>query len=419
MRIVIASAAYYPMVNGVAVFAHNLATGLAKQGHEVMVIKPSFDGKHKVLKRNGITTVSLRSIRLPVYPDQIHKVPEKKKIFGRSMPQIWYKNGIWIAPAPFSEVRRALKKFHPEVIHSQTSDPIGVAVAHYAHRYQIPLVTTGHSYPDQITGQIKGIKPVKKIADAALAAYLSNYRAQADYVTMPTEMAIEDLAGKKKREFKIPIEALSNGVDLTEFQPGEADKKIYTKYKLSKERPIVLYVGRVDPAKSIDRVIEAFEQVLKKIPEAQLVIVGDGVDMGRLKDIVKRQEIEDKVRFLGRVMMPELAEVYRAGSVFVTASETETQGIVLIEAAASGLPIVAVDAGAVKEVCRDGKNGVLCQPKDVDGIAKGIIKIISNDKISQKYREESIKISKIHDLNHTLERFVEIYQEAIDLKIHE
>ena len=83
MRIAITSDLYYPMSNGVAVFAHNLAKGLAKQGHEVMVLCPSFKGRHYRMKRDGVTTIYLRSIRFPFYPDQINAIPEGKKILKK------------------------------------------------------------------------------------------------------------------------------------------------------------------------------------------------------------------------------------------------------------------------------------------------------------------------------------------------
>lgn len=415
MRIIIASAVYYPMTNGVAVFAYNLANGLAKKGHEVMVICPSFTGKRSIRKKDGVTLAGLSSIRLPVYPDQISKIPEKKKLFGRELPRILYNRGIWVSPAPGLEIRKIIKKFKPDVIHSQTSDPIGVAVAHFAKEFNIPFVTTGHNYPDQLTGQMK-LGPMKKPVDAVLAAYLANYRAHSDYTTMPTEMAIEDLMLKKRKKFEIPVEALSNGVDLDEFKPGKVNLKIYNKFKLPTDRPIVLYVGRVDPTKSISMVVEAFAAVLEKVPEALLVVVGDGTDVDHLKTLVKYLQIEDSVRFLGKIMLPELASIYRAGSVFVTASETETQGIVLIEAAASGLPIVAVDSGAVKEVCKNNENGFLCQPKNTDEIAEGIAKILENDDLRTEFSKASVEIAKKHDFRYTLKRFEEIYNEAIELR---
>ena len=86
----------------------------------------------------------------------------------------------------------------------------------------------------------------------------------------------------------------------------------------------------------------------------------------------------------------------------------------MIEAAAIGLPLIAVDAGAVKELCQNGRNGILCHPGDVNGIARAMRKILSDKKLQAQYSAESIEIAKKHDLNHTLKRFLEIYQMAID-----
>ena len=147
-----------------------------------------------------------------------------------------------------------------------------------------------------------------------------------------------------------------------------------------------------------------------------MVIVGDGIDVPNLKKLVSELGISDKVTFTGKIMPPELVEIYRSGTVFATASETETQGIVLIEAAATGLPLIAVDKGAVSELCQKGRNGELCKPGDIDGIAKAMVKILSDEKLQKKYSEGSIEVSKLHDLNRTLSRFEEIYHEAIKLK---
>lgn len=420
MKIAIVSAVYYPMINGVATFTHNLATGLAKQGNEVIVICPSFTGKKHSVRQGNLTEHYVRSIRMPLYPDQINDIPEKKRLFGKELPTVFYKRGFWVSPAPYNEVRRILKKFRPDVIHSQTSDPIGLATAFFAREKNIPFVTTGHNYPDQITGQLKGIGWMKKPLDAALSSYLLSYRSHSDYTTMPTEIAIEDLMLKKRKKVKVPFEALSNGVDLSEFKPGRAKIETYNRYKLPTDRPIVLYIGRVDPAKSISTVIDAFTQVLEEIPEAELLIVGDGVDMDRLKKLTEYLQIEKSVKFLGRVMPPELYDLYKIGDVFVTASETETQGIVLIEAAATGLPIVAVDKGAVREVCQDGVNGVLCKAGgDAKGIAKGLVKILKDEELRREYGKNSLEIAKKHDFNHTLSRFTEIYEEAIEKKAKE
>lgn len=417
MKIAIATAVYYPMTNGVATFSHNLATGLARRGHEVMVICPSQTGKNHTKMIDGVKTVYLKSIELPVYPDQINPVPPKKKLFGKELPRVVYKNGFHASVTPGNEVKKALSRFRPDVIHCQTSDPIGLAVVRYAHKHEVPLITTEHNYPDVITDPLKLPSIVKKPVNIALAAYFVGRQKKSDYVTMPTQMAIDDLIFKRKKNFKVPVEAVSNGVDLSAFKPGKAPAAIFEKYRIPKGCPTVLYVGRVDPEKQIGTVLKAFKKVLFKIPEAIFVIVGDGVDRANLTRQAIKLGLEDSVYFLGRVMPPDLYELYKVGDLFVTASEIETQGIVLIEAAATGLPLVAVDKGAVREVCQDGKNGELCVPKDVDGIAKGILKILRKPELREAYSKKSLEIAKTHDINRTLERFEKIYEEVLEKSI--
>lgn len=416
MRIAITSDLYYPMTNGVAVFAHNLAKGLAKQGHEVMVICPSFTGKHHRTKQDGVTTVYLRSIRFPFYPDQINEVPEGKKILKMKLPRLAYRHGLWITVDPYPELKKALRKFRPDVIHNQTAEMIAIAARRYAKKDNIPMVSTGHAYPDNLTSQVKLLRPIKRPLDAILRTYMASFLKHSEYATMPTEMAIDDLVPKKRKRFNVTVEPLSNGVDLSQFTPGSARAKVLKKFHLEPGKLRVLYVGRVDPEKSISNVVTAFAGVLDQVPEAELVIVGDGTDRRHLNDLVRALGITAQVKFLGRVMPPDVIDIYRSATVFATASETETQGIVLIEAAATGLPLVAVDAGAVRELCQNRQNGYLCTPRRTEEMTDALVKILQDEKLQTKYSAKSLEIAQKHDLSHTLRRFVEIYEEAIELK---
>lgn len=424
MKIAIASDIYYPMINGVAVFAHNLANGLARAGHEVIVIAPSFNGKYHVEidPKTKVKTYHLTSARFPLYPDQINKVPDKKTVLGLPMPRLAYRHGIWWSVAPWSEVKEILNEFQPDVIHLQTAETIALAIMRYVRKNNVPLVSTGHAYPDNVTGQFKLLKPkfIKKPTDAMLRMYMVSFLKHAEYATMPTELAIDDLVPKNRKHFKVTVEALSNGVDLTEFRPGAPKTAVLEKYGITpKVKKRVLYIGRVDPEKSISNLIYAFSEALKAVPEAELLVVGDGIDLMHLKNLVQELKLTEEVKFTGKILPPDLVEIYRAGTVFATASETETQGIVLIEAAATGLPLVAVDKGAVSELCQHQKNGELCQPGDIQGMAEALVKILNDEKLQEKYAAASIEISKLHDLKYTLKRFEEIYLEAIELKHRE
>jgi len=411
MKIVIATAVYYPMINGVAMFSHNLARGLSARGHEVLVLCPSQTGRNYTKIEDGVKVCHLKSIDIRVYPDQINKVPPRKKIFGLELPHLFYKEGLKISVFPSPEIKRILNNFKPDVVHVQVSDPIGLSVVSYARKNHVPIVTTEHNQPEVITESLKMPKPVRRPVNALLSSYFRNRQSKSDFVTMPTEQAIHNLL--KKHELGIPIAAVSNGVDLSNFKPGKAPSKIYEKYKIPKTSPIILYIGRVDPEKKVGTIISAFNQARRIIPKARLIIVGDGVDKMRLEKMVKKLSLENDVMFLGRVLPPDLYELYKTGTVFATASEIETQGIVLIEAAASGLPLIAVNKGAVSEVCINGKNGFLCEPGNINEIANAMIKTLSDKKLQDKFSKSSIKIAGEHDLERTLDKFINIYNKVI------
>lgn len=413
MKVVIATAVYYPQINGVAVFSHNLALGLVGRGMEVLVLCPSQTGKNYTRTIDGVKTVYLKSVQAKIYPDQIHSLPKQKKIMGIKVPRLFYRHGFRVSVFPQHEVKKVLDGFSPDVVHVQVSDPIGLSVVSYARKHNIPIVTTEHNQPEVLTSSFKLPELLQKPFNALLYSYFRNRQSKSDFVTMPTEQAIRNLLNK--HEFGVPVAAVSNGVDLANFRPGKVAAAVYEKYSISKDKRIVLYVGRIDPEKRVETVILAFKKARKFVPKAELVIVGDGVDKARLEQIYSRDDAS--IRFLGRVLPPDLYELYRIGEVFVTASEIETQGIVLIEAAAVGLPLVAVDKGAVGEVCIDGRNGFLCRPRDEEQISEAIVKILGDSKLREEFSKESLKIAKNHDFETTLDRFINIYEGLISGKI--
>lgn len=416
MKIVIATAVYYPQINGVAVFSHNLACGLARREHEVMVICPSQTGRSYTEIQDGVKVCYLKSVEAKVYPDQIHAVPANKQIGKLKLPHLFYQYGFRVSVFPAREVARILDEFKPDVVHVQVSDPIGLSVVGWARKHDVPVVTTEHNQPEVLTDPLKMPGFMKKPANALLSAYFRNRQSKSDFVTMPTEQAIRGLLKDARRDLGVPVAAVSNGVDLSHFKPGRADLSIYKKYGLPSDRPVVLYVGRVDPEKKVGMLIRAFAEVLKLVPEAILVIVGDGVDKARLAGLVAKLRISDSVKFLGKVLPPDLYELYKVGWVFATASEIETQGIVLIEAAACGLPLVAVNKGAVSEVCINEQNGFLCKAGVESEIAEALTMILTDSELRERFARRSVEIASEHDFEKTLDKFINIYQRVVDRK---
>jgi len=414
MKVVISTDIYYPMINGVAVFARNLAGGLQRRGHEVMVLAPSITGDYGVEKDEefGFTVVRLSSNKMHLYPDQINDVPEAKKLLGMKLPQLFYKDGLRVSYMPYFEIKRVLNKFKPDIIHDQTPGPIALSVYRYAKHRGIPLVATDHAYPDNLTQQVKLPSLAKKPINKAMNAYILSFLKRSEYATMPTEQAVSDLVPKNRKHFRVPVEALSNGIDLSRFKAGKAKAEIYERYDIPKNKKIVLYIGRVDPEKSLDVLVRAFGEVCERRDDVDLVMVGDGTAKNKLEKLTKELGIAERVHFLGRVVGDDLPELYRTGDVFAITSKTETQSIVLMEAMASGLPAVAVRAGAIHELVKSD-NGFLCEPDDEEEIAESLLKIIGDDEMREKMAEASLERIKVHDINYTLKRFESIYAKVL------
>ena len=407
------------MINGVAAFSRNLAAGLHKRGHEVLVLAPSITGKYGIEKdeKYGFTVVRLTSFKMPFYPDQIHSVPEVREFKGIRLPKMLYKNGLNISLAPFSEICRALDVFQPDIIHDQTPGPVALGVFRYAKKHNIPLVSTDHAYPDNLTQQLKLPGVAKRSLNKLMNQYFISFLKHSAYATMPTEQAIEDLIPKNRKRFHVKVEAISNGIDLSCFSPGKTDRAVCEKYGLPVDEPIILFVGRVDPEKSLDILMKSFILVAKKIPAAHLVIVGDGTSRSKLEQMAEKANLHGRVHFTGRVVGDELPQIYRAADVFAITSKTETQSIVLLEAMATGLPCVAVKAGAVPELVKTGENGFLCDADDVEAIAEGLRIILTDSEQSRFMRQSSLEKVRKHDMGYTLKRMEEIYREVLNVRI--
>ncbi len=384
MKILIASDLHYPTINGVATFSRNLAKGLADRGHEVLVIAPSQTGKHyKEVDGNHI----------------IHRTV--------AVPFPFYQN-FRISLKPDRAVKKIIDEFEPDVIHIQMLLGIGQAAMKYGNRVGIPIVSTNHAMPENLMDNLKLLAPVSRPINYILTEYGRRFHSQSDCVTMPTQSAIEMFAAASK--LTIPLKAVSNGIDLSHFTNDKPDPKIYETHHLPKNVPLITYIGRLDAEKHLSVLVKAFTQVLETA-KAHLVIVGDGTDAANLHQQVKDAGIQDHVTFTGRVSDEDLVELHRVGTVFTMPSPAELQSIATLEAMASGQPIVAVDAGALRELCQDGINGVLCEQDNDTQMAAGILSIITDPARRQQFSEASLAIAGTHDINHTLDQFLAIYDQ--------
>ena len=388
MKILIASDLHYPTINGVATFSRNLARGLASRGHEVLVIAPSQTGK------------------------RYKEVDGNHAIFRTaSVPFPFYQN-FRISPNPTREVKKIISDFDPDVIHIQMVLWIGMAAMKYGNKYGIPIVSTNHAMPENLMDNLKVLAPVSRPINYILKAYGARFHSKADFVTLPTQAAIDMFGASDKIE--VPMAAVSNGIDLGRFTPSKAPASLYEKFGLPTDAPIVTYIGRLDAEKHLHVLVRAFRLIHESRPDVHMLIVGDGTDASNLRSLVKEFDLQDKVTFTGKVSDEDLVDLHKVGSVFCMPSPAELQSIATLEAMASGQPIVAIDAGALKELCQDGRNGFLCRQDDFEQIAESLTRILNDDEMQKRFAAESLAIAQTHDLQTTLARFEQIYTDLIN-----
>jgi glycosyltransferase involved in cell wall biosynthesis len=382
MRILIASDLHWPTINGIATFGQNLAHGLAAVGHDVVVIAPSQTGtSYEEIDRN-------------------HRV-----VRTRSVVFSPYQN-LRISVSPKREIAQIVEAFGPDVIHVQTPLGIGLGAIAAARKCDVPLVATNHSMSENFIDNIKPLAPLAKPTDAVLRRYGRWFYLHADHVTMPTQAAMNML---KPDDFRKPTSVISNGIDLSRFHPGEAPEDLRERFGIPQHVPVVLYVGRLDAEKHLSVLVRAARKMLEG-GAFHLVIVGIGIDRDHLEHLTNDLDIQEHVTFTGRVDEEDKPGFFRMATVFAMPSPAELQSISTLEAMASGLPVVAVDAGALGELCEDGHNGLLFDLDDTDGLGRGLARILDDPDLAGSMGTASLGIAARHDLRETISQFVALYE---------
>lgn len=390
MRILLSSDLYFPAVNGISQFTRNLAQGLAKRGHTVGIIAASPTGKRDIEFEGDVTVYRTRAVVFPFYQN------------------------IRISLAPQVEVRRIVKDFKPDAMHTQLLLGIGQATMRMSERYNIPMVSTSHAMPENLMDNLKRLSAFSKPINYMLRDYGRRFHNRADIITSPTQSALDGF-GKHAEKLKKPVHVISNGIDLSVFKPGTMSDELYQKYHLPKDKPLLVYIGRLDAEKHLDVVVHAVAKVLEQI-DVHLLLVGYGLEENALKQMVVDLGIEHNVTFGGFVPEEDKIELVKAGALFVMASPAELQCISALEAMAAGMPMVGVNAGALPELCQDGRNGYLFELDDDDQAADNIVKLLRDDKTREKFGKESMAIAATHDMEHTLDEFEKMYAAAIKCK---
>jgi 1,2-diacylglycerol 3-alpha-glucosyltransferase len=204
------------------------------------------------------------------------------------------------------------------------------------------------------------------------------------------------------------VVAVSSGIDLQLFTPSGDNGQIRNRYGIP-DKPVLLFVGRLDPEKKLEDVLEAAALALKQF-DFCLVIVGKGVRKQALENRAAALGIAGSVIFTGFVPEEDLPVIYRLSRCFIIASIAELLSLATLQAMASGLPVIAVRAGALEELVHDRENGLLFDAGDIGFMALCILKIMRNQATYRQMGARSLEYSRDHDIHACASAFEHIYE---------
>ena len=388
MRIAFITQSYPPMISGAALVVERLANGMAERGHSVLVLAASDKGHAYTKEIGNLRIVCLTSLPNPKRANQ------------------------HFALLSFSKVARELKSFDPDIIHIHDIF-LGLEGVLWGQIMKVPVIGTIHQLPWFVNSYLPEVPALKQLAEDSIWSCTGWMNKHCDTLIVPTLTIAQTIHSEVG--FK-PV-AISNGVDLSHFTPEPSNpnekKKLCRKYNLDPNQPIILHVGRLDVDKNVEKVIEATAKTMQA-NDAQLLVVGDGECKKSLQKQAKQLGIRKKCHFPGFISTNEdLPGIYRLANVFVTASEIETQGLVLLEALASGLPIVAVDATCVPELVKDSINGFLVQSNDVGAFADSLTRLICNPARARQMGQRGRELAEKHSIQSALDRHENLYRKTI------
>ena len=322
MRVTLVTETYFPQVNGVSRTLGELARFLTESGDRVQLIHPDYGA---AVDRERVQTV--RSIALPFYKE------------------------LHLPRPPFGSIHRAIDSFRPEIVHIATEATLGLSVLRFALRRRLPVVSSFHTNFDQYSGHY-GVGWARGL----IWRYLRWFHNRTRETYVPSDATVREL---ERRGFDRTV-LWKRGVDSSLFRPGRVGRhEVRRALGWSADDVVITYVSRIATEKNVDYLADALAKVASRRPDVRILLVGDGPSRPSLE-----KRIGSFARFAGYRQGEDLADHYAASDVFAFASLTETFGNVVLEAMASGLPVVALRAGGVGETVQSGSTGSLVEPSD-------------------------------------------------------
>jgi glycosyltransferase involved in cell wall biosynthesis len=335
LRLALVSDTYLPEVNGVTTVLRTMRDGLRARGHEVLVLAPRYD-------RPG---------------------PDDADVIRRpSMPCPLY-SGVRLSLSIGPYLDRAFTRFRPQVLHVATEGPLGLVARRWALDRGVPLVTSFHTdfprYAERYLGA-RAAGPVRR--------YCAWFHAPARVTQTPSEETARELRNLGLGHVMV----WGRGVDPSHFTPARRSESRRAMDGAG-GKPVVLHVGRLAREKDTDVLVAAFRRAHERLGESvHFEVSGDGPEGAAVRERLPF------ARHHGFVDRDRLAELYADSDVFVFPSPTETCGLVALEAMASGIPVIAANAGGVLENVRPDENGLLVPAGDAGAFADAIATLIGD-----------------------------------------
>lgn len=400
MKIAIFTETFLPQINGVVRTIERIVKHLEANGHEVLLftIGQGEDNysQSKIIRLDGIDFV--------LYPELKIVKPEDKwlcKLLENEMIQTPIAFLQSLLPSKNNIVKEALEKFQPNLIHIATPATLGAIAFYYAEEMNLPCLATFHT-------------------DLAAYAPMYQFPYATEIVNAVTKMvytkANRVLAPSPSSQLQLGLIGLKNvgifgrGVDGQLFNPKHKNKKILSKYGLDPNLITVLYVGRLAEEKSIPDLLTSFTE-LSFNNSIQLLIIGDGPVRSNLEALLA--ESKSKYSFAGIQKGEELACLYASSDIFAFPSRTETFGQVVLEAMASGLPVLGYDSPGVRDLIEDQKSGILVN--SLSSFKLGLELLVQDSQLRESYGQNSRELALQRSWDKILNSLLEEYKSLSSL----
>ena len=331
MNILMATNTFTPHVGGVARSVQSFTDQFRAMGHRVLVLAPQDD-------------------KAPAEEPGVLRLPALQNFNNSEFSVPLVVPGMLMA---------ALEEFQPQVVHCHHPFLLGSTAMRVAGTYNLPIVFTHHTRYETYTHYLPVDTPAIQRFAVQLATGFCNL---CDAVIAPSE-SIADMLRASGVEARIEI--IPTGVDVGRFLESDGSRA-RARLDLPPEAFVVGHVGRLAPEKNLGFLAEAVAAFLREHPAAHFLVVGHGPSEEEIGRLFEAPELRGRLHLAGTLEGQQLLDAYAAMDVFAFASQSETQGMVITEAMAAGVPVVAVDASGVRDVVEDGVNGRLLAEENLD-----------------------------------------------------